>query len=136
MTQPSKTSVALVAETALPFDDAVARARKALEAEGFGVLTEIDVAATMKKKLGADLPPYLILGACHAPSAFKALSAAPEAGVLLPCNVTVSVEGGKTVIRAMDPRSVLGLLGDPELVPVGLEVAASLQRVIAHAAGG
>jgi uncharacterized protein (DUF302 family) len=136
MTQPSKTSVALVAKTARPFDDAVARVRKALEAEGFGVLTEIDVAATMKKKLGADLPPYLILGACHAPSALKALSAAPEAGVLLPCNVTVSVEGGKTVIRAMDPRSVLGLLGDPELVPVGREVAASLQRVIANATGG
>ena len=136
MTQLEKVSVALVAETTLAFDDAVARARKALEAEGFGVLTEIDFAATMKKKLGIDLPPYLILGACHPPSAFKAFSAAPEVGVLLPCNVTVSVENGKTVIRAMDPASVLGLVGVPELAPVGLEVRAALQRAIKNAAGG
>ena len=136
MTQSTKTSVALEARTPRPFEEAVARARKALEAEGFGVLTEIDVAATIKKKLGVDLPPYLILGGCHAPSAFKALSAAPEVGVLLPCNVTVSVEGGETVIRAMDPRSVLGLVGVPELAPVGLEVTAALQRVVTNAAGG
>ncbi len=89
----------------------------------------------MKKKLGADLPPYLILGACHAPSALKALTAAPEVGVLLPCNVTVSVEGGRTVIRAMDPRSVLGLVGRPGARarrPRGLGRA---QRVVANAAG-
>jgi uncharacterized protein (DUF302 family) len=129
-------SVALEARTALSFDEAVARARKALEAEGFGVLTEIDFAATMKKKLGVELPPYLILGACHAPSAFRAFSTAPEVGVLLPCNVTVSVENGKTVIRAMDPASVLGLVGVPELAPVGLEVRAALQRAITNAAGG
>jgi uncharacterized protein (DUF302 family) len=135
MTQLEKVSVALEARTALPFDEAVMRARKALEAEGFGVLTEIDFAATMKKKLGVDLSPYLILGACHAPSAFKAFSAAPEVGVLLPCNVTVSVENGKTVIRAMDPASVLGLVGVPELAPVGLEVRAALQRAITNAAG-
>jgi uncharacterized protein (DUF302 family) len=136
MTQPSKTSVALVAETTRAFDDTVARTREALAAEGFGVLTEIDFAATMKKKLDKNVPPYVILGACHPPSAFKAFSAAPEVGVLLPCNVTVSVEGGKTVIRAMDPRSVLGLLDVPDLAPLGLEVAARLQRVVAHAAGG
>ena len=135
MTQIAKVSVALVAETLRAFDDAVARTREALAAEGFGVLTEIDFAATMKKKLGVDLPPYLILGACHPPSAFKAFSAAPEVGVLLPCNVTVSVENGKTVIRAMDPASVLGLVGVPELAPVGLEVRAALQRAITNAAG-
>ena len=135
MTQPTKVSVALEARTTLPFDETVARARKALEAEGFGVLTEIDFAATMKKKLDVDLPPYLILGACHAPSAFKAFSAAPEVGVLLPCNVTVSVEHGNTVIRAMDPASVLGLVGVPELASVGLEVRAALQRAITNAAG-
>jgi uncharacterized protein (DUF302 family) len=136
MTQLEKVSVALEARTALSFAEAVVRARKALEAEGFGVLTEIDFAATMKKKLGVDLPPYLILGACHPPSAFKAFSAAPEVGVLLPCNVTVSVENGKTVIRAMDPASVLGLVGVPELAPVGLEVRAALQRAITNASGG
>ncbi len=135
MTISAAPSVALEARSSLPFEEAVARARKALEAEGFGVLTEIDVSATMKKKLGVDLPPYLILGACHAPSAFKALSAAPEVGVLLPCNVTVSVERGQTVVRAMDPRSVLGLVGVAELASVGLEVTAALQRVIASAAG-
>lgn len=136
MTQPERPSVALVAETTLAFDDAVARAREALAAEGFGVLTEIDFAATMKKKLDKDLPPYLILGACHPASAFKAFSAAPEVGVLLPCNVTVSVEGGRTVIRAMDPRSVLGLLDVAALAPVGLEVTERLQRVVARASGG
>ena len=136
MTISPAPSVALEARSSLPFEEAVARTRKALEAEGFGVLTEIDFAATMKKKLGVDLPPYLILGACHPPSAFKAFSAAPEVGVLLPCNVTVSVEGGKTVIRAMDPQFVLGLVGVPELVPVGLEVRAALQRAITNAAGG
>ncbi|HEY3351370.1 MAG TPA: DUF302 domain-containing protein [Thermoanaerobaculia bacterium] len=136
MTQPDRPSVALVAETTRGFDDAVARTREALAAEGFGVLTEIDFAATMKKKLDKDVPPYLILGACHPPSAFKAFSAAPEVGVLLPCNVTVSVESGKTVIRAMDPASVLGLVDVPELAPVGLEVRAALQRAIKNAAGG
>ena len=134
MTQISSTSVALEATSPLPFAEAVTRTRKALEAEGFGVMTEIDVAATIKKKLGKDLPPYLILGACHTPSAFQALSTAPEVGVLLPCNVTVSVEGGKTVVRAMDPRSVLGLIGVPELVPVGLDVTARLERVLASVA--
>ncbi len=135
MTQPAPTSVALEARTERPFDEAVARVRKALEAEGFGVLTEIDFAATMKKKLGKDMPPYLILGACHAPSAFQAFSAAPEVGVLLPCNVTISVEGGRTVVRAMDPRSVLGLLPVPALAEVGLDVASRLQRAVTHAAG-
>ena len=134
MTQIPSTPVALQATSPLPFAEAVTRARKALEAEGFGVMTEIDVAATIKKKLGKDLPPYLILGACHTPSAFQALSTAPEVGVLLPCNVTVSVEGGKTVVRAMDPRSVLGLIGVPELVPVGLDVTARLERVLASVA--
>jgi uncharacterized protein (DUF302 family) len=136
MTNPVAPSVAFEARTARPFEEAVARARKALEIEGFGVLTEIDVAATMKKKLGVDFPPYLILGACHPPSAFKALSAAPEVGVLLPCNVTVSVEGGRTVVRAMDARSVLGLVNVPALEAVGQEVTAALQRVIADVAGG
>jgi uncharacterized protein (DUF302 family) len=134
--QPSKTSVALVAETTRTFDDAVARTREALAAEGFGVLTEIDFAATMKKKLDKDVPPYLILGACHPPSAFKAFSAAPEVGVLLPCNVTVSVEKGKTVVRAMDPLSVLGLIAASELAEVGTDVSGRLARVLAHAAGG
>jgi uncharacterized protein (DUF302 family) len=136
MTLLSRTSVALVAETTRSFDETVARTRQALAAEGFGVLTEIDFAATMKKKLDKDIPPYVILGACHPPSAFKAFSAAPEVGVLLPCNVTVSVEKGKTVVRAMDPISVLGLMAVPELAEVGADVAARLARVVENGAGG
>lgn len=136
MRDPVTTSVALETTSPFSFEEAVARARRALEAEGFGVLTEIDVAATLKKKLNVDVPPYLILGACHAPSAYKALSAAPQVGVLLPCNVTVSVENGQTVVRAMDPRSVLGLVAVPELSAVGLEVEAALRRVVTSAAGG
>ena len=122
--------VALQTTTSLSFADAVARAREELAKEGFGVLTEIDVAATLKKKLDVDREPYLILGACHPPSAHKALSAVPEVGVLLPCNVTVSVEGGATVVRAMDPAGVMGILGSKELAEVGADIGARLRRVV------
>lgn len=122
--------VALQTTTPLAFADAVAHAREALAKEGFGVLTEIDVQATLKKKLDVDREPYLILGACHPPSAHEALTAVPEVGVLLPCNVTVSVEGGTTVVRAMDPAGVMGLLGSPKLAEVGANVGARLRRVV------
>jgi len=122
--------VALQTTTPLSFADAVARAREELAKEGFGVLTEIDVAATLKKKLDVDREPYLILGACHPPSAHKALAAVPEVGVLLPCNVTVSVEGGTTVVRAMDPAGVMGILGSKELAEVGADIGARLRRVV------
>ena len=122
--------IAFQTTSALPFDEAVARASEALAKEGFGVLTEIDVQATLKKKLDVDREPYLILGACHPPSAHRALTAVPEVGVLLPCNVTVSVENGTTVVRAMDPASVMGLVSAPELAAVGAEVGARLRRVI------
>ena len=124
------TTVAYEAVSSLSFDDAVARVREALASEGFGVVTEIDVAATIKSKLGVEWEPYVILGACHAPSAHQALTVAPEVGVLLPCNVTVSVENGRTVVRAMRPDSVLGLLRLPELAPVGEVVGAALRRVL------
>jgi len=124
------TAVAYEAVSSLSFDDAVARVREALASEGFGVVTEIDVAATIKSKLGVEWEPYVILGACHAPSAHQALTVAPEVGVLLPCNVTVSVENGRTVVRAMRPDSVLGLLRLPELAPVGEVVGAALRRVL------
>ena len=122
--------VAFQTSSTLSFDEAVAAVRAALAAEGFGVLTEIDVQATLKKKLDVDREPYLILGACHPPSAHRALTAVPEVGVLLPCNVTVSVEGGTTVIRAMDPSAVMGLVAAPELASVGEEIGAKLRRVI------
>jgi uncharacterized protein (DUF302 family) len=126
----SSTAVAYETISPLSFDDAVARAREVLAGEGFGVVTEIDVKATFKKKLGVDVPPFLILGACHAPSAHRALQAAPEVGVLLPCNVTVSVEEGKTVIRAMNPEKVMALVGKPDLAPIGGEVGEALRRIV------
>jgi uncharacterized protein (DUF302 family) len=126
-----QTRVAYETRTDLPFDQAVERCREALAREGFGVLTEIDVKATLKKKLDVDREPYLILGACHPPSAHRALTAAPEVGVLLPCNVTVSVEDGRTVVRAMNPKAALSLLDNPAVSEVAEEVDAALQRVMA-----
>ncbi len=126
-----ETNVAFETVSPLPFAEATKRAREALAAEGFGVMAEIDVQATMKAKLGIEQPPYVILGACHPPSAHRALVAAPEVGVLLPCNVTVSVEKGRTVIRAMNPVGVMGLFEVPEIGDVGEHVAAALRRVLA-----
>jgi uncharacterized protein (DUF302 family) len=128
--------VAFEARTALPFERAVERCREELGREGFGVLTEIDVQATLKKKLDVDVAPYLILGACHPPSAHRALATAPEVGVLLPCNVTVSVEGGSTVVRAMRPDSVAQVLDQPALEPLMAEVGAALARVVGRVADG
>lgn len=125
-----ETAVAYETETDLPFDQAVRSCRDALAREGFGVLTEIDVQATLKKKLDVDREPHLILGACHPPSAHRALTAVPEVGVLLPCNVTVSRENGKTVVRAMNPQAALGILNSPALDDVACEVAAALRRVV------
>jgi uncharacterized protein (DUF302 family) len=125
-----ETAVAYETETALSYDDAVAKCREALAKEGFGVLTEIDVQATLKKKLDVDRDPYIILGACHPPSAHRALTAVPQVGVFLPCNVTVSREDGKTVVRAMSTEAALGLLDNPVLHEVASEVGAALRRVV------
>ena len=118
--------------TALTYDEAIERCRAALAAEGFGVLSEIDISATLKKKLDVDHDPYMILGACHPQSAHRALQALPEVGVLLPCNVTVSVEQGKTVVRAMDPKAVMSMLDDPRVSEMAAEVAEKLKRVLAR----
>ena len=117
---------------ALKHDEAVARATEALAKEGFGVLTEIDVAATLKKKLNVDVPPYRILGACNPQFAHRALQLEPEIGALLPCNVVVRTDaGGRTVVEIMDPEAVLGLVGRPEVEPVAAEVRQRLERVLA-----
>ncbi len=126
-----ETSVAFEGFSPAPFGETVATARAALTGEGFGVLTEIDVQATIKAKLGVQRDPYVILGACHASSAHRALEVAPEVGVLLPCNVTISIEGGRTVVRAMKPGSVMGVLGNPALEPIGEHVGEALRRVVA-----
>jgi uncharacterized protein (DUF302 family) len=113
------------------FDLAVEAVTQALAKEGFGVLTEIDVAATLKKKLGLDRPPYKILGACNPQFAARALEVEPQIGALLPCNVVVRQDsGGKTVVEFMDPNAVLELTERPEVGAIAAEVRARLQRVM------
>lgn len=117
---------------ALPFDQALARAREALSVEGFGILSEIDVKATLQKKLGVEFRPYTILGACNPPLAHQALTAERDIGVLLPCNVVV-YEGeseGESVIAAVDPEVSLGRVGNPDLAPLAREVKQRLDRVL------
>ena len=110
---------------------AVEAVTQALAKEGFGVLTEIDVAATLKKKLGLDRPAYKILGACNPQFASQALDFEPQIGALLPCNVVVRVDAaGKTVVEFMDPNAVLQLVARPEVDGIAAEVRARLVRVM------
>lgn len=117
----------------LPHGEALARTKEALQAEGFGVLSEIDMAETLKEKLGVDYKRYVILGACNPPLAYKALQAEPEVGLLLPCNVIVYDAGeGGTVVSAVDPDSMLGIVGDnAAMAEVARDARARLERVIA-----
>lgn len=112
------------------YDTAVERVTAELQKEGFGVLTEIDVQATLKKKLDVDFRPYKILGACNPPLAYKSLSAAPEVGLLLPCNVTVSQEAdGRILVSLIDPEIMLGMVDNPALAEVACDAKERLQRV-------
>jgi len=111
---------------------AVQKVTEALSKEGFGVLTEIDVSATMKKKLDLDLPPYRILGACNPQLASQAIAAEPEIGALLPCNVVVRQDAaGGTRVEFMDPNAVLKLVDRPEINTLAAEVRSRLERVMA-----
>ena len=104
--------------------------RDALKAQGFGVLTEIDVQATLRDKLGEDMEPYLILGACNPPLAHRALAADRRIGLLLPCNVVVRAEAGQTVIEALDPQAMVAVAGEASLQPVADEAAARLRAAL------
>src|SRR6476469_2303021 len=116
----------------LDYEAAVARTKEALAAEGFGVLTEIDVAATLKKKLDVDFRPYVILGACNPPLAHRALLAERDIGLLLPCNVVVYADDapGRSVVKALDPVEALSLTGNDDLRPFAEEVRSRLVRAL------
>jgi len=116
----------------LGFDAALQRVTEELAKQGFGVLTEIDVSATMKKKLNVDFPRYRILGACNPQFAHRALAAEPEIGTLLPCNVVVREDaGGSVKVEFMDPDAVLQLVGRPGIAEIAGEVRGRLQKVMA-----
>lgn len=115
-----------------PIDEAIERTKAALKAEGFGVLTTIDVKATMKEKIDVDFEPYVILGACNPHLAHRALQAEHELGLLLPCNVIVHEHDGKSRVSVIDPAQMLGFVGEnAELAAVGAEAEARLRRVVA-----
>jgi uncharacterized protein (DUF302 family) len=126
------TSYTLSEKTTLPFDQAVERVREELKTEGFGVLCEIDVQATLKAKLGVDGESYTILGACNPPLAYQALEAEPELGVLLPCNVVVYERDGDTQIAAIDPERMLSIVGNEQIAPIAADVKRRLGEVVAR----
>ena len=113
-----------------PFSEVVARVREALKAQGFGVLTEIDVQATLRDKLGEEMEDYLILGACNPPLAHQALAADRKIGLLLPCNVVIRTEGDQTVIEALDPLVMVEVTGQPSLTPIAAEAASRIRAAL------
>lgn len=121
---------------AAPLDAAVARVTAALKAEGFGVLTTIDVQQTMKQKLDVEFEPYVILGACNPPLAHRALTAEHEIGLLLPCNVILHAHGAETRVAVADPIAMLGVVDNPVLAAVAQEARARLTRVVAALGSG
>ncbi len=127
-------SIAISTALQTSFDDAVSRTREALAEQGFGVLTEIDMKATLKKKLDADMEDYLILGACNPPLAHRAVTVDPQIGLLLPCNVVVRTDPAddtRVLVEAIDPQMLVQVTGEPGLQDVADEVAAKLRAAIA-----
>jgi uncharacterized protein (DUF302 family) len=114
-----------------PLDKALERARAALADQGFGILTEIDVAATLKAKLDVDVAPQVILGACNAPLARQGLQIEPDLGLLLPCNVVVRTDDdGQTLVSALNPELMVTVPGRPELEPIAADAKARLQEAL------
>ncbi len=123
--------IAIKGTSSLDFDATVAKAREELMKEGFGVLTEIDIQAKMKEKLGKEMGRYLILGACNPALAWDALGAVPDLGVLLPCNLCVYEDGDDIIVSAMQPKAALSLIPDETVHRVGAEASAHLERAVA-----
>ena len=117
-------------DTELDYADAIDRVRETLKDQGFGILTEIDVAATMATKLGVSMTPYIILGACNPALAHRAIEAEPEVGLLLPCNVVVRREGKATVVEAMDPEAALGLVKNEAVRAIAAEAKQRLMQAL------
>jgi uncharacterized protein (DUF302 family) len=128
------TGYTLSETTSAPFAVAVERVRSELAAEGFGVLCDIDIQATLQSKLGVETEPYVILGACNPPLAHRALEAEPELGVLLPCNVVVFERDALTHIAAIDPERMLSIVENEQLSPIAELVREKLAAVVARAA--
>lgn len=116
--------------TKLPYELAIERAKALLKEEGFGVLCDIDVATTVREKIGAEMEPYRILGACNPTLAHQALSHHPQLGLLLPCNVVVQRDGEATVVSAIDAQALLGIVDRTGLEPIAKEVSTRLNRVL------
>lgn len=131
------TNYGLSVTVSIPYEQAVERIRDELSKEGFGILTEIDVKATLKKKLDAEFRPYIILGACNPPIAHQALNAERDIGLLLPCNVIVYAADvpGTSVIAAIDPIEQLKVTGNESIEPFAKEVRGRLERALDRAAG-
>jgi len=125
-----KTSYTVSTEVSLPFEEAVERVRGLLQEAGYGVLSEIDVAAKLEEKLGIEREPYRILGACNPPLARQGLDAEPELGALLPCNVVVYEREGLVHVAAVEPQAMLSVVGNEELDRIAGEVREDLARVV------
>ncbi len=127
---PTQISYGRAVPSDMNFPRAVERVRELLKNEGFGILCEIDVAKTLKDKIGAEFRPYVILGACNPNLAHRALEAEEQLGLLLPCNVVVQEIGGKTVISAVDASKMLEVVGNPALHEIAVDANSRLQRVL------
>ena len=117
-------------EVNLPYDKAVAKAREEMSKEGFGVLTEVDVKATLKKKLNVDYDDYIILGACNPPFAYQALQIKKDVGLMMPCNIIVYADKGKTFVVAAMPTVLMNLVQDDRLKPVAEQIEAKLKKIV------
>jgi uncharacterized protein (DUF302 family) len=124
------------AHLGVPYEDAILRVKDALKAEGFGVLSEIDVKRTLKEKIGAEMEPYIILGACNPQLAHRALTTELEVGLLLPCNVVVRAEGGGSRVEIADPKVMLDIIGNDELDAIADEAKQRLERALAALTAG